>query len=93
MCKVATAIVHHVKEHVMNKPNITRQAGKTNADATERVSDIVTRMLAAGELPALQEALRLKELDLGRRAASEPARTPTQPPRRRQPQLVLAELG
>ncbi len=88
----------------MNEPKITRQAGKTNAEGTERVGDIVTRMLAAGELPALQEALRLKELDgmttehrgrfLGRRATSEPARTPTRPPRRRQPQqLVLAELG
>jgi hypothetical protein len=82
----------------MNEPNITRQAGKTNAEGTEIVSDIVTRMLAAGELPALQEALRLKELDLGRRATSEPARTPTQPPRRQQPrvrkkQLVLVGLG
>lgn len=75
----------------MNKQKITRQAGKTNADGTERVGDIMTRMLAAGELPALKEALRLKEL--------EPARTATQPPRRQQPrarkkqQLVLVGLG
>ncbi len=73
----------------MNEQKITRQAGKTNAE-TERVGDIMTRMLAAGELPALKEALRLKEL--------EPARTPTQPPRRQQPrtrkkQLVLVGLG
>ncbi len=80
---------------------IRADGARDNQPGLETVSEILTRVI--DELPALQEALRLKELDgmttehrgrfLGRRATSEPARTPTRPPRRRQPQLVLAELG
>ena len=86
--------------------NRTRRKQPDDTGKLDHLSLIIDRMI--DELPALQEALRLKELDgmttehrgrfLGRRTTSEPASTPTQPARRRQPrarkkQLVLVGLG